>query len=211
MPSSRSTSSAFQRSTDCASLLLALSTVRLIAPPLPPEMKSKSPIARLHRTKRGRVQAAAAYTMAPDSQRRHHERVAIDAFVRVRGAKREFVFRTRDLSRAGLFLYTKVGHLYPFQVGEELEIRALRLRRRGDAGRSGGADCPGRVAGGAALPGRLRDPDRADRRGGHRAARRPDRARGARRGSVPTASRSRSPPLPRKLFAFPPAKAGHAA
>jgi hypothetical protein len=54
--------------------------------------------------------------------KRRHERVAIDAFVRVRGAKREFVFRTRDLSRAGLFLYTKVGHLYPFEVGSELEI-----------------------------------------------------------------------------------------
>ena len=53
---------------------------------------------------------------------RKHERVAIDAFVRVRGGKREFVFRTRDLSREGLFLYTKVGHLYPFQVGSELEI-----------------------------------------------------------------------------------------
>jgi hypothetical protein len=53
---------------------------------------------------------------------RQHERVAIDAFVRVQGASREYVFRTRDLSRAGLFLYTKVGHLYPFQLGSELEI-----------------------------------------------------------------------------------------
>jgi PilZ domain len=53
---------------------------------------------------------------------REHERVAVDAFVKIKGNKREFVFRTRDLSRAGLFLYTRVGHLYPFEVGAELEI-----------------------------------------------------------------------------------------
>ena len=53
---------------------------------------------------------------------RQHERVVVDAFVRVQGAAREYVFRTRDISRTGLFLYTKVGHLYPFALGSELEI-----------------------------------------------------------------------------------------
>jgi hypothetical protein len=54
--------------------------------------------------------------------KRQHERVAVDAFVKISGNRREFVFRTRDLSRAGLFLYTKVGHLYPFEVGSTLDI-----------------------------------------------------------------------------------------
>jgi hypothetical protein len=48
----------------------------------------------------------------------------VDAFVKVRGAEggREFVFRTRDLSEGGLFLYTKVGHSYPFKVGSTLDL-----------------------------------------------------------------------------------------
>ena len=50
------------------------------------------------------------------------ERVKVDAFVKVSGADREFVFRTRDLSRTGLFLYTKVGHIYPFKVGSSLTL-----------------------------------------------------------------------------------------
>jgi hypothetical protein len=51
------------------------------------------------------------------------ERVAVDAFVKVRGeGAREFVFRTRDLSESGLFLYTRVGHSYPFRVGSTLDI-----------------------------------------------------------------------------------------
>jgi hypothetical protein len=54
--------------------------------------------------------------------KREHERIAVDAFVKIAGHQREFVFRTRDLSRNGLFLYTKVGHLYPFRVGSELDI-----------------------------------------------------------------------------------------
>lgn len=49
-------------------------------------------------------------------------RVKIDAFVKVRGAEREYVLRTRDLSRKGLFLYTKVGHVLPFKVGSSLSI-----------------------------------------------------------------------------------------
>ena len=55
---------------------------------------------------------------------RQHPRVAVDAFVRILGptAEREYVFRTRDLSMGGLFLYTRVGHLYPFYIGAPLMI-----------------------------------------------------------------------------------------
>jgi hypothetical protein len=55
---------------------------------------------------------------------RQHPRVVVDAFVRILGpaSDREYVFRTRDLSVGGLFLYTRVGHLYPFYVGAPLEI-----------------------------------------------------------------------------------------
>lgn len=49
-------------------------------------------------------------------------RVKVDAFVKVSGAEREFVFRTRDVSRSGLFLYTKVAHIYPFKVGTTLNL-----------------------------------------------------------------------------------------
>lgn len=50
-------------------------------------------------------------------------RVAVDAFVKVRGhGSREFVFRTRDLSETGLFLYTRVGHSYPFRIGSTLDL-----------------------------------------------------------------------------------------
>ena len=53
---------------------------------------------------------------------RQHPRVTVDAFVRVLGGEREYVFRTRDLSEGGLFLYTRVGHLYPFYVGSALDV-----------------------------------------------------------------------------------------
>jgi hypothetical protein len=55
---------------------------------------------------------------------RQHPRYAVDAFVRVlgHGGEREFVFRVRDLSEGGLFLYTRVGHLYPFKEGTALTI-----------------------------------------------------------------------------------------
>jgi hypothetical protein len=60
------------------------------------------------------------------SDGRRHPRVNLDAFVRVLGAgpaaDREYVFRVRDLSMGGLFLYTRVGHLYPFYVGAGLMI-----------------------------------------------------------------------------------------
>lgn len=53
---------------------------------------------------------------------RKDPRVAVDAFVKVAGADHEYVFRTRDLSRSGLFLYTRVGHIYPFKVGSTLAL-----------------------------------------------------------------------------------------
>jgi hypothetical protein len=53
---------------------------------------------------------------------RLHPRVTVDAFVRILGGDKEYVFRTRDLSVGGLFLYTRVGHLYPFKVGTPLSI-----------------------------------------------------------------------------------------
>jgi hypothetical protein len=51
------------------------------------------------------------------------ERVRVDAFVKVHGADgQELVFRTRDLSLQGLFLYTKVARAYPFKVGSTLQL-----------------------------------------------------------------------------------------
>ena len=51
------------------------------------------------------------------------ERVRVDAFVKVYGADgQELVFRTRDLSEHGLFLYTKVARSYPFKVGSTLSL-----------------------------------------------------------------------------------------
>ena len=51
------------------------------------------------------------------------ERVAVDAFVKVSGeGGQELVFRTRDLSEHGLFLYTKVARVYPIKVGSTLQL-----------------------------------------------------------------------------------------
>ena len=59
-------------------------------------------------------------THAPE---RSAERVRVDAFVKVHGADgQELVFRTRDLSEHGLFLYTKVARSYPFQIGSTLDL-----------------------------------------------------------------------------------------
>jgi hypothetical protein len=59
----------------------------------------------------------------PDAHpRRAHLRVPIDVFVRVLGENRDYAFRTRDLSSGGLFLYTRVSHLYPFSVGVTVMI-----------------------------------------------------------------------------------------
>jgi hypothetical protein len=54
---------------------------------------------------------------------RDAKRVRVDAFVKVTGGSdREYVFRTRDLSTSGLFLYTKVTHIYPIKVGSKLTL-----------------------------------------------------------------------------------------
>ncbi len=54
---------------------------------------------------------------------RETTRLKVDAFVKVSGGNdREYVFRTRDLSAAGLFLYTKVTHIYPIKVGSRLTL-----------------------------------------------------------------------------------------
>jgi hypothetical protein len=66
---------------------------------------------------------------------RRYPRVAIDAFVRVLGPNpegREYVFRTRDLSPGGLFLYTRVGHLYPFKMGDALNVELYDFDRAVD-------------------------------------------------------------------------------
>ena len=57
------------------------------------------------------------------SHERSVERVRVDAFVKVHGeGGQELVFRTRDLSEHGLFLYTKVARAYPFKVGSTLQL-----------------------------------------------------------------------------------------
>ena len=56
------------------------------------------------------------------SNERAHPRAKVDAFVRIVGADREYAFRTRDLSEGGVFLHTRVGHLYPFAAGAEVQI-----------------------------------------------------------------------------------------
>jgi c-di-GMP-binding flagellar brake protein YcgR len=56
------------------------------------------------------------------TDKRQHARVTIDAFVKVAGAERSFVFRTRDVSQGGLFLYTRIGHVYPFKIGSVVSV-----------------------------------------------------------------------------------------
>jgi hypothetical protein len=53
---------------------------------------------------------------------RDGERVQVDAFVKAAAGGHELVFRARDLSRSGLFLYTRVAHSYPFRHGSRLHI-----------------------------------------------------------------------------------------
>ena len=60
--------------------------------------------------------------VANPPNQRSAERVKVEAFVKVSGGDKEFVFRTRDLSRNGLFLYTRVAHIYPFKVGSTLTL-----------------------------------------------------------------------------------------
>lgn len=57
------------------------------------------------------------------SHQRTAERVRVDAFVKILGDDgQELVFRTRDLSEHGLFLYTRVARVYPFKVGSTLQL-----------------------------------------------------------------------------------------
>jgi len=66
---------------------------------------------------------------------REHERVVLDAFVKVAGAPGgESMFRTRDVSLSGLFLFTQASQLYDFKVGQALDLeladgeRGIRAR-----------------------------------------------------------------------------------
>ena len=52
--------------------------------------------------------------------KRAAERVRVDAFVKIAG--QDHVFRTRDLSETGLFLYTPVTQAYPIKVGSTLAL-----------------------------------------------------------------------------------------
>lgn len=55
--------------------------------------------------------------------KRDAERVKVEAFVKITSAgDQEFVFRTRDLSTSGVFLYTRVAHIYPFKIGSTLQL-----------------------------------------------------------------------------------------
>jgi hypothetical protein len=57
------------------------------------------------------------------SHERSAERVRVDAFVKVHGVDgQELVFRTRDLSERGVFLYTRVARAYPFKIGSTLAL-----------------------------------------------------------------------------------------
>lgn len=53
---------------------------------------------------------------------RDGERVQLDAFVKAAAGDTELVFRVRDLSRSGLFLYTRVVRSYPFRAGTSLAL-----------------------------------------------------------------------------------------
>ena len=58
-----------------------------------------------------------------ENRERAAERVRVDAFVKVHGADgQELVFRTRDLSEHGLFLYTRVARAYSFKIGSTLAL-----------------------------------------------------------------------------------------
>ena len=56
------------------------------------------------------------------SHERSAERVRVDAFVKVQDEGQEIVFRTRDLSTHGLFLYTQVARAYPIKIGSTLRV-----------------------------------------------------------------------------------------
>ena len=69
------------------------------------------------------------------SSQRAVERVAVEAFVIVIGERaEEWVFRTRDVSEQGLFLFTRVARTYPLRLGQTVQLELhdyaepLRLR-----------------------------------------------------------------------------------
>lgn len=53
---------------------------------------------------------------------RRAERISVDAFVKVNADGNELVFRTRDVSEHGVFLYTKVTRAYPIRVGSTISL-----------------------------------------------------------------------------------------
>jgi ubiquinone biosynthesis protein len=55
------------------------------------------------------------------SDRRLHPRLGVEIRVRVRGAARDFLLRTENISRGGLFLHTQSGRPAPFHPGARLE------------------------------------------------------------------------------------------
>jgi hypothetical protein len=86
-----------------------------------------------------------------DGRERAAERVRVDAFVKVHGAAgQELVFRTRDISEQGLFLYTKVARIYPFKVGSTLALELYDFDRRKAS--AGGGDPDGCAGGAGVLP-----------------------------------------------------------
>jgi hypothetical protein len=50
------------------------------------------------------------------------ERVRLDAFVKIHSDAEELVFRTRDLSEQGVFLYSALAQAYPIRVGTTLDL-----------------------------------------------------------------------------------------
>src|SRR5438132_932355 len=80
--------------------------------PLPPGAAPlPEPAVRLPAPRSGDDSAGAGATCAP-----------IGAFVKVASEDREYVFRTRDVSMTGFFLFTRVGHIYPFKIGSTLRV-----------------------------------------------------------------------------------------
>ena len=75
---------------------------------------------------------------------RSAERVALDSMVLVRSVSTDRVFRTRDLSTTGCFIFTKVTGGVAFEIGQAVELqltgtidgRAVSVRCSGEIARS---------------------------------------------------------------------------
>ena len=59
----------------------------------------------------------------PQNSGRSAERVALNSMVLVRTESTDRVFRTRDLSATGCFIFTKVTGGAPFEIGEAVELQ----------------------------------------------------------------------------------------